>query len=1183
MKEFIDRLSLGVADYTLPVIKSSVSAINCDINSGTKSRGEIRLFSGNSIPIKGVAYSSHEKFKLTNPAFIGLEAVIEYEIDGSFLCNGEEISGSIEVVSNGGEITIPFVVKIEPVCAKTSIGDVKNLFHFANLVQTSYDEAIKLFVSKNFSHIFLKDDLYLESVYEGLLGSVNTNLAMEEFLIAANKKRPVSISISDKLKKYEELTEDYGDAIVISKGNWGYTDITVEALGDFLYGYKRHITSNDFAGSNYEFQYLINVARLHEGKNVGSFTFITGLEKNTITIEVIAPSTLTREKLDYQRYIDKLFRLYIDFRLKRIDADKWADVSYALLDRIRGIKDDVYFYKLYQAHVAISKGDDAEGAWLLENVAENLLEKRMDNMEMYCYYLYVRTLQKRDSDFTDEVIKKVMDYYENGYDSWILLWILFYLDDSYDNNLSLKITRIKEQYNNGMRSPILYYEAINIFNEQPELLRILNDFEIQVLCFGSKESIISEKLANQIADVSISVKQFNVLLFRVLTTIFLDTENKNVLTAIVSLLIKGNKMDSSHFFWYDTAIQMEIKLTGLYEYYLYSLPEDYNKPLPQIVLMYFSYNNNLGADKQAVLFKNVIKNKGSIGQIYDSYEKQMSWFVAQSIANGDIDSNIAIVYKEVLKTAMVTPEMAATLPGIINTWKIKCENPDMKQVILVHKEMNTQEKVPIVNGVAYIKAYTSEPAVIFVDIYGNRYCKSIAFTMKKLLDMEDYLKLCYEITAEDVGLTLYFGDKYIQFHNSPEKSIGILTYISRLECIRESYRVSVQKEIINYYTKDYDGDEVDDFLRNVEVESFETPQRRQVIELMIVRGIYDRAYKHMERYGFSFIEPRRVLKCLNKLIVDRDFAEDRLLIQLAVYVFRNHKYNENILKYLALYYYGATAEMYKIWKECSNYEIEIREYDEKLIAQMLFTRTYLNKTASVYSLYAQLGATSKIRKAYLFSRSYDYFVRESIIEEDVFDIISVELESQNVLPDLCLIAFAKYCSETESINANKMLQCKSIVKYLCDKDKVFGFFKNFEKFFKIPSSVKEKTFVEYRTDPNKHVYIHYIIDMGDHEETEYIVTEMRSIVGGVFVKDFVLFYGEKLNYYITEELGSKVNVTESKSAIPEGEGLKGDNSRYGMLNDMMICAEIGEEDTLTNLAMQYMALEELNESIFTVM
>lgn len=54
--------------------------------------------------------------------------------------------------------------------------------------------------------------------------------------------------------------------------------------------------------------------------------------------------------------------------------------------------------------------------------------------------------------------------------------------------------------------------------------------------------------------------------------------------------------------------------------------------------------------------------------------------------------------------------------------------------------MKECECFPIIEGKAYVPIYTSEPALIFSDISGNRYCKTVDYTMNKLLDMEAYLK-----------------------------------------------------------------------------------------------------------------------------------------------------------------------------------------------------------------------------------------------------------------------------------------------------------------------------------------------------------------------------------------------------------------------------------------------------------
>lgn len=237
-----------------------------------------------------------------------------------------------------------------------------------------------------------------------------------------------------------------------------------------------------------------------------------------------------------------------------------------------------------------------------------------------------------------------------------------------------------------MHSPIMYYEAMREFNEQPELLRFLNDFEIQILCFGSKEGYISNRLANQLADVCSSIKRFNPLLLRILTTIYDSNKNINILSAIISMLIKGNITDSRYFSWYEEAIARQIKLTGLYEYYMQALPEDFDQSIPQIVLMYFSYNTSVSSDKLSALYRKVIENKEENKNIYEAYLKQMNYYIAGCISRGEIDENLAVVYEDVLKSAMVTKEMAAKLPDIVNTYVINCHNKNLRYVYLYTKK-----------------------------------------------------------------------------------------------------------------------------------------------------------------------------------------------------------------------------------------------------------------------------------------------------------------------------------------------------------------------------------------------------------------------------------------------------------------------------------------------------------------
>ena len=82
--------------------------------------------------------------------FTGSDAEIFYCFHGEDLEEGDVIKGSFSVVSNRGEYNLPFVVTVEHGMLNSSIGAIRNLFHFANLAKNNWKEAVRLFYDPEF-------------------------------------------------------------------------------------------------------------------------------------------------------------------------------------------------------------------------------------------------------------------------------------------------------------------------------------------------------------------------------------------------------------------------------------------------------------------------------------------------------------------------------------------------------------------------------------------------------------------------------------------------------------------------------------------------------------------------------------------------------------------------------------------------------------------------------------------------------------------------------------------------------------------------------------------------------------------------------------------------------------------------------------------------------------------------
>ena len=1183
MKELIEKLARGVIEYDVPVLEVSVSEIDKKVHSEKAFKSSFTVFSSNDAPLKGFVYSSNENIIIEDKTFAGKSQEIHFSVATDYINDGDEVVGEINVVSNGGEVVIPVSIKVESVSYTTSIGELKNLFHFANLVQMNYDEAISIFKSDNFSHIFLQDDFHLLSMYEGLKKSTSINMALEEFLVSANKKQPTRIALSQNQKQYDLVTEDEGDTIIISKENWGYTEIDIIVKDDFISVSKNRITSDDFAGSNYEFAFQIKKDKLHAGNNFGVIEFVTKTQTERLTISAKRPSNRDDVNRHFDLSLRDIYKKYIDFRVRRIDMDKWADDTLDIIERMRSLSDKATFLKLLQAQVCISKGMEKDAAWLLESAAEELFQSGNKDTELYCYYLYVRTIQKRNPEFTAEMIEKIRTIYNTQNNSWRILWILFYLDENYDSNLSIKLARIKEKYLQGMKAPLMYYEAAAIFIQSPELLRVLDGFELQVLNFASREGIISKQLAMQVAELAMTVKTFNKLLFSILAELYDMYGTKHILSAIVSMLIKGNKTENKYFFWYEEAVVEEIKLTSLYEYFMYSLPEDYNRPLPQLVTLYFGYNSGISNDKLAMVYDNLVKHKNEMEQVYKANNGQMERFASKSLEAGLIDEHYATVYAEALKKAMITPDTAAMLPKLLNTYMITIEQNGIKEIEIVHKETNETKIYPVHNNKAYVQIYTDNAALIFIDTNGVRYGKSVKYTGEKLLDMEEYMDLCYEMNPDDELLILYNADKYLKYRKHPDKAINVLRSLVKLDKIKPEYRIYIEREIISYYSSNYDFDVVDEYLMVVDGMNLLTKSRIKLIELMIMRGLYERAYEFMAKYGYSNVDPGRVLRCVTKLIERKEFERDELLVNIVMYAYRKGKYNENVLMYLGSYFQGSTKEMYDLWNSCNAYDYSSRSLEENLIASILFTGAQSAYIGKVYEMYQNKGPSEKIRRAYLFAKAYDYFVKEQVVDEGLFKYIEKDIYLENPIHDICRLAFVKYMSSKDELTIKQCDICRDIIFDMCKQEKYFNFYKKYEKYFSLPMIMQDKTIVEYHTNPRNRVMIHYVLGQENTAAHNYISKEMTDVCNGVFVMEFVIFYGEEIQYYITEECQGEQTITESAGlTLDDGDAVKeeGRESRYSMLNDIMMAYEMKENSTLSEMATEYMLKTKLGQMVF---
>ena len=81
--------------------------------------------------------------------------------------------------------------------------------------------------------------------------------------------------------------------------------------------------------------------------------------------------------------------------------------------------------------------------------------------------------------------------------------------------------------------------------------------------------------------------------------------------------------------------------------------------------------------------------------------------------------------------------------------------------------------------------------------------------------------------------------------------------------------------------------------------------------------------------------------------------------------------------------------------------------------------------------------------------------------------------------------------------------------------------------------------------------------------------EMEDAGYGIFEKELILFYGESLQYFITEESEQGTEIVESRIISHMETEMASGTTKYGKINEILMTRELQDEKTLFSLLEQY--------------
>lgn len=1174
---------------------------------------------------EGKLYSSDTRMRLYEVEFRGEETQIGYSFDGTSVEAGSCVRGDFVIISNRGEYVVSYKINVQKPQLQSSLGNIRNLFHFTNLAQTNWEEAVALFYSRNFASILQKSDKNAYLAYVGQSRYEGNEQNVEEFLIEVSKKTPIIYSFDIEGFLLEDIQDSVVKSIVITRSGWGYSCVDILVNGDFISTDRQQLHSGDFINNKCDFNIFIDASKLHDGVNSGAVLFSDACNEYTIPFDILMEEEPER-RTDNRKQRQALCNLvngYVDMRLNCLTMAQWIDRFEKELKVFLELDEDSILFNLYRVQLLITKERFNEAKWFLD-MLEQRLSKEPSDIFQNCYYLYLTTLINCAEDYVKEVSDEIETIYANNPVEWRLGWFVLQLNEDLQRSRELRWQFMEEMFENGCTSPMLLCEAVLLLQDNPTFLLKLENFEENVLWHGARRRMLRPELIEQLQYLAARKQKYSALLFRILGEVYGAYKSPQTVASICHILILGDKKGIDYYPWYALGVEHSVRVTGLYEYYMMSLELDKygdikeSLEIPKMVLMYFAYQSSLDYELNAFLYAYIIRNKDKYPDLEQSYRIAIERFVVDQIRLGHINENLAYLYKNMLAPQMITDDTVYAFTPLLFMHRIYVDNLRVKNIVIIHEKVNGESSYPVKNCVCMIPIYGSEYKLFLQDENGNRFTKSIHYENKQLMDPKKQLNYIRGYMQGRLRFDIYLCEVDKNYITISNENVKRFKNLAESPQVVESFKKEIRTKLLRFY---YDNDmigELDAFLEDTEADEMEAAERAEFIKYLISRGMFDKAYYWLRSYGVADVEPKSVARLVSKRIVNKDYEYDEFLVNVAHYIYKHMKYDENILRYLMMNYEGKSSELRKLWKSAVDLELDAKLIMERILRQVEYTGATISDMDCLLTGYAQCeGHDRELVKRILVKMSYEYFVYEAILCSEVFDMLYQKYAQGELAEKVCKLALLKFWAENIQNRAEIPEDAaRQIIQELLNEDVYFPFYANLVDLVPELHYIKNSVFVEYRTQPHTQVYLHYAFDdsffhdtgdskdIQDGQTTEninyecYEIREMKEMYDGIHVDMFQLFHGETIQYYVTEsslENGElrQERVTQSgtlsgrsetsySSPVPGNKQYDADD-RFDILNDILLSISLHDEVTALQLTEDYIYRDFCVRELFKVL
>ena len=875
MKEKKDIVEEKTEGKELPVLRISVTNLEITVEEGRVYHSSFLIESENNIPVRGIVRSTNDKIGLEKTEFTGTRVEIPYYFKGKLATAGNEFEGDFLLLTNGGEYNIPYRVVVTPAMAETSIGPICQLEDFVRLCKENRQEAMELFFLPGFPSIFLKHLPEQDAMYHSLMKSRSRNMIVEEFLSAAGCKEPARLSVAqDTIALHGKEPA----VIPVTLTADGYVEGSVTSEKGQVKLSVERFTSADFKDGQMEI-----VVEKNHSSAVGSDVIRIKTVRQEFALPVewwgALPASSgereTRTRIKKQRA--ELMHNYLFFRTGSIQFDDFAEECGHALDELSHLTGDIE-WQLYRIQLLLMEEKKEEAEELFHKIEEENKEKKLDPLAEN-YFLYLKAMLCRTPEAISEAVLSIRDFYEVSDYKAEALWMLIYLDREYVYNKRLQYDTIRQLFQEGRNSSLLFFEACELLNENPNYMEELGSFEVSIFRWGVRYGYISMSLAWQFARLELRMKYYSNAIFHIAEKLYEIEPDERFLQVICSLLIKGNRYGEEYHEYFRRAVEANLKIVGLNEFFIRSMDFNSFEVIPHRVLIYFTYSNSLDSLEKAYLYSNVLENREACEEVFGAYYSKMIPFVEEQLLKGRMNEHLAYLYHYFQKEILEKPANTKAVCDILFYRKIVCENRNIIGIYVSRPETGEEIYYPLSGGFCYAEIPTKRARIYFVDSSEQRYVTGIAYREEPFLSPEQFPKEWIWKNTANKKILLSLTDRLDG--ELKEEDMEILKKIAFHEDYQPWLKNRAVEQLLLYYQKHQEKEELARWLDRVDYSNVEADFRKTLMDFYMEVGMIENAFFGIELYGCNIMGAVKRLRLASFGVACNENKMDETTLYLA--------------------------------------------------------------------------------------------------------------------------------------------------------------------------------------------------------------------------------------------------------------------------------------------------------------